>query len=168
MNPFNLSIKIRDLLREVEESGGELNAETLARVEALSENAQSYANNLTAIILREQLDEQKMREQAAIFEKCARRHAGWRESAKQTLRQLMDVQGVTSLETELFDVTIRKGPPKITLDTHVVNVDSFPAEYLRVEKSINLQALLNDIRNNKPVPDGVGTKQETFLHLAPT
>ena len=164
-----IAAEIRNILRAVED-GGELSDEMLSRLETLSgEEIPDQINTLTRVLRDAKLDAESLKGEVAALTKRKRSKEGVVDRVMREIQTLMDAAGLDSLAVGAYRAYTRTGPFSVVLDDAVANVDTLPEDFVRVEKSVNLQ-LLQQLRSDgriEKIPSGVTFKQSKYLVVGP-
>tara|TARA_Y100001963_G_scaffold153805_1_gene241308 strand:+ start:189 stop:683 length:495 start_codon:yes stop_codon:yes gene_type:complete len=125
-------------------------------LEQKSENIIKYTQNLEGTIEAMKNAEKNMAERRKVLEKRA-------TDIKKYVKNVMDSNEITQIETVHFALKIKKNPPKAVIE----NPDLIPSSYFntQVVEKVNLKKVKDDLKNGEIV-EGAKLVQETRLDIS--
>ena len=124
----------------------ELERELTVLLQEKSQNIIGYARNIDLTIEAMKIEEKRITEQRKILENRA-------EKFKQYVKDCMERNGITKIETPLGSLTIAKNPISI----EIVNEDELPSEYKTevITVKVDKTKIKDNFKETGEIPTGV-------------
>lgn len=142
-NAFPVLMEAEDM---TEENKKEVKEELTVLLQQKSQNIIGYARNIELTIDAMKSEEKRISEQRKVLENKLVKF-------KEYVKECMESNGFTKIETELGTLTIAKSP----ISVEIVNEDAIPTEYKQEITTIKIdkKAIADNFKTTGEIPEGV-------------
>lgn len=163
-NLYELTEEWQEIQDEIEDRGGELDEELLARMEAIeggrTRKVEAYCKLIRHAESTAETIEAEIRRLKARGEACRKIE----ERLKQNLKISMEAAGEQRLEAGPFKVRIqRNSGPSVELPSG--RADDIPHQYMRIEVRLNKAAVIEDWKAGVEIPETLRIVEGTHIRI---
>ena len=161
-NLYTLHAEVRNILAAVEDGGGELTDELLARIDAITGSIESTLDAYGALV--REAESRVAARQAEIDRLAAanKTDANAARRFREHLLAVMTLAGTRKIRTALFQAWIQASPPSATC---TVDPEQLPPEFRRVRIEADRTAALAHWKDTGQAPEGFEILQSEHLRL---
>lgn len=123
--------------------------------------------DVAKLIKNSEYQEASLRQEANLLTFQARREETIQKRLKDQLKVLFKALDVNSIDAKIFTVSVRDSPtPAVVIeDEYNLNLDEFPPEFVKIEKSLVKSKLREAIEKGNEVPAGITLRRDKYVNI---